>query len=262
LFTTSVLDNGVDLKDKKLKHIICELADVDTMMQAFGRKRSLEKDDNCCFYIRIYEKKGIQGFINATTRQLKPVELFQRNYKEFYSEYGNGRQKTIINQNDIFYAWFDKDRNKSKIKVNACKYRKYKQDYYMYTQMKEMGHREYLECILERSLVEKAEEIVCNVEQIDTFVQFLKGIEGRRLYADDQQYIKEEFRLIGVELRYKGINTFNGALEDIYKDMYRCRFYNTSVEGKSYIDKRRKLDNGMDNPNRDKRYWILEDRAK
>ena len=56
-------------------------------------------------------------------------------------------------------------------------------------------------------------------------------------------------------------NTFNGALEDNYKNMYKSRFYNADINGKSYVDKRRVLDNGLPNPNRDKRYWILEDRS-
>mgnify|MGYP004500921263 FL=1 len=37
LFTTSVLDNGVDLKDRKIKHIFTEIVDVDTMIQSLGR---------------------------------------------------------------------------------------------------------------------------------------------------------------------------------------------------------------------------------
>jgi len=126
--------------------------------------------------------------------------------------------------------------------------------------MKELGHKGYLECILESSLTENAEDVVCNVEQLDMFIQFLKSIEGKRLYTDGQQCIKEEFETIGLKLRYKGINTFNGALDDNYKELYNCRFYNASIDGKPYIDKRRKLVNGLDNPNRDKRYWILENR--
>ena len=77
----------------------------------------------------------------------------------------------------------------------------------------------------------------------------------------DQQYIKEEFETIGLKLRYKGINTFNGALEDNYKNLYKSRFYSADINDKSYVDKRRVLDNGLPNPNRDKRYWILEDRS-
>ena len=131
----------------------------------------------------------------------------------------------------------------------------------MFMLMKELGHKGYLECILESNLTENAEDVVFNVEQIDYFLQFLKSIEGKRLYSDDQQCIKEEFETIGLKLRYKGINTFNGALDDVYKDLYKCRFYKEDINHNSYVDKRRKLDNGLENPNRDKRYWILEDRS-
>lgn len=103
--------------------------------------------------------------------------------------------------------------------------------------------------------------MVCNVEEMDKFILFLKSIEGKRLYVEDQQYIKEEFETIGLKLRYKGINTFNGALEDNYKNLYKSRFYSADMNDKSYVDKRRVLDNGLPNPNRDKRYWILEDRS-
>lgn len=261
LFTTSVLDNGVDLKDRRIKHIFTEIIDVDTMIQSLGRKRSLDKEDCCCFYIRLYQKKGLQGFINNITYQLEPVDLYKNNYSEFYEQYGNGKNRTRISKNKIFYNLFKQKNNYGKIKVNECKYRKYKQDYDMFMLMRELGHKGYLECILESSLTENSEDIVCNVEQLDMFIQFLKSIEGKRLYADDQQCIKEEFETIGLKLRYKGINTFNGALDDVYKDLYNCRFYKEDMDGKSYVDKRRKLDNGLDNPNRDKRYWILEDRT-
>lgn len=262
LFTTSVLDNGVDLKDRRIKHIFTEIIDVDTMIQSLGRKRSLDKDDSCSFYIRLYQKKGLQGFINSIAYQLEPVDLYKYNYKEFYKQYGNGKKRIRISRNKIFYNLFKQNNNYGKIKVNECKYRKYNQDYNMFMLMKEFGHKKYLESILESRLIEIAEDIVCNVEQLDMFIQFLKSIENKKLYADDQQYIKEEFESIGLKLRYKGINTFNGALDDNYKDLYNCRFYNESIDGKSYIDKRRKLENGMDNPNRDKRYWILEDRTE
>ena len=260
LFTTSVLDNGVDLKDRNIKHIITELVDIDTMIQSLGRKRSLDVTDHCTFYIRLYQKKGLQGFINGVKKQLDPVNLFKNNYAEFYEEYGNGKKRRVINKNEIFYNFFGKENTFASIKINECKYRKYSQDYEMFTCMKEMGHKEYLEEILEEALIKDAEEVVCNVEELDMFIQFLKTIENKRLYATDQFFIKSEFESVGLKLRYKGINTFNGALDDIYKDIYKCRFYNSTTEGKAYIDKRRKLENGLDNPNRDKRYWILEER--
>ncbi len=262
LFTTSVLDNGVDLKDKLIKHIFSEIIDVDMMIQALGRKRSLNKDDRCIFYIREYQKKGIQGLINSTEKQLELVKLYIENYETFYEKYGRGKDRLAIQRNNIFYFVFEEKNKKSgKIKINECRYQKYNQNYDMFTFMRDCGYVSYLEFYLPDELVNKSEYIVVNVEQIDKFEEFLKSIEGKRLYADDKKYIKEEFESIGVKLRYTGINTFNGALDDIYID-YPCRFYDRDENGKIYKDKRRTLENGLSNPNRDKCYWLLENRNK
>lgn len=259
LFTTSVLDNGIDLKDEHIKHIFTEIIDIDTMIQSLGRKRHLEgKDDTCIFYIREYQKKGIQGFINQTKWQLAPVKLYKEDYQKFYEEYGNGKKRWRLQKNKIFYSFFKENKIVGQVKINECKYRKYSQDYNTFSLMKEIGHIQYLELMLAEELVDKSEAIVVNVEQMDLFLEFLKSLEGKRLYQNDRNYIKEEFETIGVKLRYTGINTFNGALEDNYKELYNCRFCNKDADGNILVDKRRKLDNGLNNPNRDRTYWILK----
>ena len=187
--------------------------------------------------------------------------LYKSDYAAFYKKYGDGKQREKLNKNKIFYNLFKKKNIYGQIKVNECRFRKYSQDHDLYISMRDLGHKRYLEDILEESLTSYAEEMVCNVEEMDKFILFLKSIEGKRLYVEDKQYIKEEFETIRLKLRYKGINTFNGALEDNYKNLYKSRFYSTDITGKSYVDKRRVLDNGLLNPNRDKRYWILDDRS-
>ena len=80
------------------------------------------------------------------------------------------------------------------------------------------------------------------------------------MYREEKKRIKEEFESIGVKLRYIGINTFNGALDDVYNELYLCRFYNRDMNGNVFVDTRRKLDDGSVNLNRNKKYWILENR--
>ena len=102
------------------------------------------------------------------------------------------------------------------------------------------------------------------VKETDEFLEYLKSIEGKWLYADDRKKIVKRFEDIGVKLRRAGINTLNGALEDRYEKKYKCRFRNKQLDSngkptrKSLVDKRRKLDDGSENINRDKTYWILE----
>ena len=264
LFTTSVLDNGIDLKDKCIKHIFTEIVDIDPMIQSLGRKRSLDANDTCTFYIREYQKKGIQGFINKTNWQLEPVKQYKEDYQGFYNEYGNRKNRWKIQKNKIFYSLFKEKKSIGQIKVNECKYRKYVQNYNTFCRMKEMGHRAYLEWILPEELSTKSEQIIANVKQIDSFMEFLKSLEGKMLFANDREYIKEEFKTtVAVKLSGKsiGISTLNGQIEDLYKKIYPCRFYNEDADGKRYIDKRRILKDGTNNPNRDKTYWVLEDRT-
>lgn len=258
LFTTTVLDNGVDLKDRDIKHIFSEILDIDSMIQSLGRKRSLDDNDTCTFYIRVFQSKAIQGLLNINSAQLEPVQLYKECYKDFYSKYGNGKERKNLGKNKIFYSFFAEDKHLSKIKVNECRYRKYEQDNNILVQMKELGHVPMLNYFLGKELAAMSEYIVVDVKQIDLFMEYLKEIEGKWLFQEDRERIKEEFETIGVKLRYIGINTFNGVLEDLYKGLYPCRFHNQNMNGKPLIDKRRKLEDGCINPNRDKRYWILE----
>lgn len=263
LFTTSALDNGVDLKDKNIKHIFTELIDVDIMVQSLGRKRSISEDDKCIFYIREYQTKGIQGILNQVERQLKPIDLYTKDYKSFYGKYGDGKMRNLLKQNHIIYMKFGEERKSGRIKINRCRYYKYIQDRDMYRNMKALGHIGYLEQMLDKQLVDKSEHIVINKKQVDTFLEYLKSIEGKKLFEEQKNLIRREFQTtIAAKLQGNciGIHTLNGQLDDIYGERYPARFYNKDRNGKDYIEKRRVLEDGTRNPNRDKAFWILENR--
>lgn len=49
--TTSVIDNGVSIKDTSINFIFCDFDDISQVVQALGRKRKLE-NDWCYFYIQ------------------------------------------------------------------------------------------------------------------------------------------------------------------------------------------------------------------
>ena len=66
------------------------------------------------------------------------------------------------------------------------------------------------------------------------------------------------FPMIMPEAPYKNpFNAYNGILNDWYGSAFRYRFYNRDENGKPYKDKKRKLESGLVNPNRDKTYWLL-----
>lgn len=255
LFTTTVLDNGVDLKDENIKHIFSEIIDVDSMLQSLGRKRPLTDTDTCSFYIREYQPKAIQGLLNLNNSQLSPLTLYNEDYEEFFREYGKDRQK--LGKLQIFYPQFKKNKKMGEILINECRYNKYQMDNMILEQMKTDSYLSVVLKILGSQLSSISERVVVDVEQMDLFIEYLKSIEDKPLYDEDRERIKAEFETVGVKLRYKGINTFNGALDDLYGQIYTPRFTNTNENNKPLIDKRRKLEDGSNNPYRDKRYWLL-----
>ena len=261
LFTTSALDNGVNLKDYRIKHIFSELFDLDTMVQAFGRKRPLDSDDTCSFYIKDYSPQAIQAMLNSNITQLKPVRMYLNDYKKFCRIYGEEKNRNTLKRNDIFYMYFsetDTGKKQKQIRCNMMKYNKRLMDNDILVNMKKSGYLKVALSALGDDLSARAEVMNVQVPVVDKFLEYLKSIENKPLYATDREELKKKFENIGVKLRYTGINTFNGALDDCYKKDYTKRFINKDkFTKKSLVDKRRTLENGNDNPNRDKSYWLL-----
>lgn len=262
LITTKVLDNGVDIKDKKVKHIFSEILDVDSAIQALGRKRKVSDDDHCTFYIKNYTGQALQGLINTNECQTEPVMLYRTNYEVFWEKYGYNRK--MLRTNKIFYTQFDPEKEKNKLRYNRMRLKKYLMDTDTLRDMKESSYKNIMMCLLGEELASKSLDLDMQVKETDEFLEYLKSIEGKWLYTDDRKKIVKRFEDIGVKLRKAGINTLNGALEDRYEKKYKCRFRNKQLDSngkptrKSLVDKRRKLDDGSENINRDKAYWILE----
>lgn len=260
LFTTSALDNGVNLKDRRIKHIFSELFDIDTMIQAFGRKRVLDDEDTCNFYIKDYSPQSIQAMLNSNKYQLEPVRLYLRDYSSFCRIYGEEKNRNKLKNNDIFYMFFSgtKGRKQKEIRCNLMRYNKRLMDNDMLNNMKKQGYISVALSAFGNELPKKVERIDIHVPVVDEFLEYLKSIEDTPLFSEEREELKKKFEAIGVKLRYLGINTFNGALEDCYKKNYTKRFINKDkLTKKRLVDKRRTLENGEENPNRDKSYWLL-----
>lgn len=262
LITTKVLDNGVNIKDTKVKHIFSEILDADSAIQALGRKRRTSEDDTCTFYLKNYSGQAIQGLINTNEYQLEPVMTYRIKYDEFLNKYGQNRKR--IRNNKIFYTKFSNDKDKNNIAFNEMRLNKYLMDNTILGDMKEESYKSVMIGLIGYSLADKVEELEINIEEKDGFLEYLKSIEGKWLYSAERKEVVKRFEDIGVKLRRQGINTLNGALQDFYENRYKCRFRNKQIDEngnltkKSLVDYRRTLEDGSINPMRNKAYWILE----
>ncbi|MEG2079921.1 hypothetical protein, partial [Chryseobacterium sp.] len=88
LSTTKVLDNGINLKDEKLKHIIIDIHDPISLVQCIGRKRKIEGADNS---VTIYVKVPTQQrILISKTNYMRSSEDNNRNVAQIvFSRYMN-----------------------------------------------------------------------------------------------------------------------------------------------------------------------------
>lgn len=77
LFSTSVLSNGVNLKDPKLKHIIINSSDPISIIQFIGRKRVLDSLEKITLYLRDYHSGQLYYLIEGLEKGLKSKENFK-----------------------------------------------------------------------------------------------------------------------------------------------------------------------------------------
>lgn len=256
LITTKVLDNGIDLKDSKIKHIFSEIFDVDCCIQALGRKRPISADDHCQFYLKNYTDKALNCFYYQYHYQLQNIDLYKNNYERFYFLFAKDRK--FFKQNPTFYPIPNKDKDSKKlmtIGLNSMKEMKLQINMQSVKQMKESSYSSYLctffPTVIEINLIKKKNQI-----NNDKLLQYFQKIENKKLYSTEKENIKKTLKNAGYVLRSMGINTVNGILQDQFPN-YKPRFHDKDSAEKKLKDRRRTLDNGEPNPNRDKSYWLL-----
>lgn len=78
LFTTTALYNGVDIKDRSLKHLIIEQWDPLEVIQEIGRKRPVDATDTCKLYFRGRGREELLQLFLTTSEKWEPA-VFYRN---------------------------------------------------------------------------------------------------------------------------------------------------------------------------------------
>jgi len=100
LFTTKVIDNGVNIIDVNLKHVIIDLFDPIDVIQCLGRKRVIGADDKINLYIKNYHGGEIYPRIQRIDDKLKQVqELEDLGKEEFQKKYARSAFDSVIRNN-------------------------------------------------------------------------------------------------------------------------------------------------------------------
>ena len=126
LFCTQALEVGIDITDTECKHIMVELFDYDSVIQALGRIRN---KDGVHYYIRVYDKRTLSGKAQTIKNNFidKAKEFEALDWEDRWTYCMRG-YRFDSNKGLFFVDIFDNKR----IKVNELMLYKYKDIYDQY----------------------------------------------------------------------------------------------------------------------------------
>jgi len=104
---------------------------------------------------------------------------------------------------------------------------------------------------LHKECIKRRHRKIDNIDR-ESCLQYLKQLQGKHIYSND----RNDFRQL-LKVRYIGIECINNTLDELFGEEYPYRLYSKDANGKRYVDKIRRLNDGSLNPNRDKTYWVL-----
>ena len=74
--------------DTDLKHIVCDIKDLGTLIQCIGRKRIQNNEDNIYLYIKTINNKQLGGMETQIKRRMKKADfLREHTVKEYIEEW-------------------------------------------------------------------------------------------------------------------------------------------------------------------------------
>lgn len=241
LIATKALDNGINIKDPAIKHVFCEIFDIDSAIQAIGRKRCIGENDTCNFYFKNYGKRAIARFLNKNEQQYNPVKKYLQNKNDFLQELkeNNVDIREFARENRIMYTdWEDNEQ----IQINNVRYKKYRMDNNIIRRMRATTYQAVMNQYLGDELVSKIKELEIITAAKDIFFEYLLSVVGKKLFKEEQKVLKTKMRnFLGLNDRTMGIGVCNGKLSD-------CQYPYTIIS---------KQENSRQSSNYKKRYWMI-----
>ena len=180
LMATKVIDNGVNITDRDVKDIFCDIMDSTTLIQCIGRKRIVDGRDKLTLHLKDFSAKDLQGKINLMQSYIDKADAYIFNIEQ------NKMNKDEKEIPILCYV----DKQTDKIKINLLRYAYTKSLIEEYTTMKEIGFSTYILNILnidkDRVIYEEMEKMNMKKDEIGTY---LENICGDILVKCDQEQL-------------------------------------------------------------------------
>lgn len=205
LCTTKVLDNGINIIDREVKHVIIDVLDVITLIQCLGRKRIIGKDDKINLYVKNHHGGDIHfALMETNSRLAKVLQLDEVGVEEFQKRH---RKKS-------FYDIVDNDFTINKAKLQFYQYQK---EVLEKMKKEKDGYKnaiiQYLN--FETESVQNADN---EFEKIG-IKSYLQKIKNKKMFKDEQEDFKIKFFNLlfspkNTNYRHRGSRSINAILEE------------------------------------------------
>lgn len=248
--TTSVWDNGINIKDSGLKHIICDMEDLIILIQALGRKRVgkatkdgfiLSDDDNITLHIRNWNKQDMTRFINPKQATYTQINKYINDDIQWITEQQHKRDKRI---NDCLYI----DYEAGKVKLNYLRYVGLEKEIKRLKYAKKYGFDKYVLDGLGETFKGEVEYVLIEGEKKKSRIEtYLSSRVGDKLYKEEQKRLAE---IINVKRNGKLLKSVEAVISGIKDENIPY-----TITGET--DWNRKLDDGNKNPMYGKVYWMI-----
>jgi len=267
---TKHLDNGVNIIDNRLKHVVVMAYDEVTFIQEVGRCRiDIKNAKEVNLYIPTFNMKNFQKKIYYQyDKQLEFVNEFKSNVNKFQAKYKNDHLKVpntlfVLDEMNQWRANIDGINRLYKDKEFAEQMVNYYQNGYGDYEGKDLFA--YIKIQLSWLGLQNTfdtSKLIKNVPshlEVDTLYITIKALVGKKMFDEEQRVLSNIIlnQLVTIETnvdyRTKKLNP--KTLESILRDQLKLPF----AVSKTKRDKRRILENGEINPNRDKNYIVINE---
>jgi superfamily II DNA or RNA helicase len=243
LFTTKVLDNGINLKDPDLKHIVLDFTDIITLIQCLGRKRILSSQDKINVYIRSYHDGNLKYILRGINKKIDLVKERQSMTEDEFKDKYRKKDFDDVIDNDF--------------RINEAKYQHYKTQARLIKQMiyqqeyraKEQGvdkknlplnsYENYIRNLLH---IDK-EKILNGNEEFEkvSLETLLRNNVGKKMFKKEQkqfvyQFFNKVFSPKKTDYRKRGIRSIRAILQEdrLPYTIISDRDWSSKNRGKTY----------------------------
>lgn len=225
LICTKVFDNGININDENVKHIVVNATDKTTFLQEIGRVRvNIHNAREIDLYIPMTYPKTWSSYLNTTyTYKSEQINLYEADYDLFQKKYDKDYWKVY---SDVLFLdennnWKINHLGRARLikDINFAEemYKKLKKEKFDYIS-KQLEWLELEHTFNKNKLIQD----VVDSNEVINLERYLESIVGKKLFKEEQQELSDliinELVTVGKDVDYRTKTLKPSTMEFIIRD--------------------------------------------